>query len=499
MHTETRRVSENTITELRTQGEKLLGALNEELYLNLSGLKHESDTEGIFNAHRDFGDPELFKSMNEESQSAGVEKVSTILLSGFLAEVFIKCGAAGLSDKILTLEATRELSIGKKRIPYRSAMPEILREPGKQKRDGIERHRAGVVEELNPVFREKLYIEAGCSESLGFASYVELREHTGGAGIRALSEEAKLFIRDTEYISKEMLDWFFMKRMGFPSKDATACDTAYMLNSFELGRAFPKTEYTLCAARLLDDAGLTNSADVTVDEVKRSGKAFGGLFFLIDPPLRMAVSILPAGGGPVNYESYLGTMGSALSYAFTDREEDFELRYLRDSGQTEIFSELFKNLIFERRWLKRYLGIDEDSDFYRFLYLRRLIAAREDAGRLVYEVKLYGNEDVNGLQAIYKEIMEEALLCEVNEWDFLNIREPLTSAGRFRARLIEPSLRKYLQENFDEEWWRVEDAGSYLKGIWCKGGNLQFCDIAETVGFQGSASELKETFERELG
>jgi hypothetical protein len=196
---------------------------------------------------------------------------------------------------------------------------------------------------------------------------------------------------------------------------------------------------------------------------------------------------------------YLGALGSALSYAFTEGDDDFEYRCLRDRAQTEIYSELFTNLIYERSWLKRYLGIDEDMDFYKFLFLRRLMKAREDAGRLIYGQRLYGGGDVNSLPDTYKEIMEEALQCEVNERDFLNTREPLLSYSRFKARLIAPSLRNYLRENYDEEWWRLPEAGGYLRSIWSKGGRYTSRDIAESTGYDGSTALIKETFERELG
>jgi hypothetical protein len=490
-------VSENTIISLRKKGENLHSSLQRELYSNLTGLKREPEIEKIFKSEREFCDPALFKSINETPASEE-EKTGVMLMSQFLADFFINCGAAHLTDRILAFETTKELRIGKKRIPYRSAQTKTLNEHKKQKRDEIERHRTEVLEELNPYLGEKLYLTGGTSETLDFTSYAALKEHIEGDSIGALSEEAKLFIRDTEYIAKEMLEWFLMRRMGFPLEDAAYYDAAFMFNSFELGGAFKKDGYTRSAARMLDDSGLTNSADVKVESAKRAGKAPGGLFFPIAPPLEMAVSIFPA-GGPADYESYLGALGSALSYAFTEGDDDFEYRCLRDRAQTEIYSELFTNLIYERSWLKRYLGIDEDMDFYKFLFLRRLMKAREDAGRLIYGQRLYGGGDVNSLPDTYKEIMEEALQCEVNERDFLNTREPLLSYSRFKARLIAPSLRNYLRENYDEEWWRLPEAGGYLRSIWSKGGRYTSRDIAESTGYDGSTALIKETFERELG
>jgi hypothetical protein len=282
-------VSENTIISLRKKGENLHSSLQRELYSNLTGLKREPEIEKIFKSEREFCDPALFKSINETPASEE-EKTGVMLMSQFLADFFINCGAAHLTDRILAFETTKELRIGKKRIPYRSAQTKTLNEHKKQKRDEIERHRTEVLEELNPYLGEKLYLTGGTSETLDFTSYAALKEHIEGDSIGALSEEAKLFIRDTEYIAKEMLEWFLMRRMGFPLEDAAYYDAAFMFNSFELGGAFKKDGYTRSAARMLDDSGLTNSADVKVESAKRAGKAPGGLFFPIAPPLEMAVS-----------------------------------------------------------------------------------------------------------------------------------------------------------------------------------------------------------------
>lgn len=493
-------MSEDTLTQIRTQGERLFSSLEREFYSNLRGLSKKSSLEDIYNSHREFGEPGLFKSINglltaEDGNNAGLK-----LLSAFLAETFVMSRASSLTDRVLSLESSSVLKIGKKRIPYRSATQNILNEPNKQKRDEIQNHRTEAQEKLIPYLLEILYVTAGASESLGYSNYSELKEYADGVDITSLSNEAKLFIRDTDYISKEMLDWFFTRRMGFPLKDSNSADVAFMLNSFELKAAYSEKDYTVCAAKVLDDSGLVNSTHVSVDSEKRKGKAPGGIFFPILPPFEMAVSIFPA-GGPADYEYYFGALGRALSYAFTDRGDDFEYRCLRDPVQTEIFSELFKNLIFERKWLDRYIDFERGEDFYKLLFLRRLMCAREEARRLIYEVALYSGESIDNLQDTYKEIMEEALHTRVSGLDFLtteDIREPLRSVSRFKACLIEPCLSKRLRETYDEEWWREKDAGVELKNIWSEGGRYRSDEVSGTSGFDGTAAELRRVFEREL-
>jgi hypothetical protein len=494
-------MSKDTLAQIRTQGERLFSALQREFYSNLTGLHKKSRIEEIFNSHREFGEPELFESINEQVKAENESETGLKLLRAFLADMFIMSRVSPRIDKILSLEARSVLKIGKKRIPYRSALQKILNEPKKQKRDEILSHRTEVQEKLIPHLLEMRYETAGASENLGYSSYSGLMDYTAGTDITVLSQVAKLFIRDTDYISKEMLEWFFMKHMEFPLKDSTWADVAFMLNSFDLKAAYSENDYTVCAAKVLDDSGLVNSSDVSVDSEKRKGKSFGSYLFPTSPPHEMSVSIFPA-GGPYDYEAYLSALGSALSYAFTDRDEDFEYRCLRDPSLTKTFSEVFQNLVYERKWLDRYIDYDQGDDFFKLLFLRRLMYTRLAAGRLLYEGLLYSGESIDSLPDIYKEIMEQALHTRVSGRDFLtpeDIREPMLSVSRFKALLIEPYLSKHLQETYDEQWWRVKDAGTELKNIWSEGGRCRLEEISETSGFDGTAAELRGIFERELG
>ena len=399
------------------------------------------------------------------------------------------------------IEKTLELKIDEKKIPYRSAYVKSLSKSKKRKRDEIESYREKALEELIPHYSERLYLTLAASEELGFSNLIELKQHTSLSGIKALTDEAEKFLHDTEYVSREMLEWLFMKDMELPLKDASEGDLNFLLSSFELKAGFPKKDYTVPAARVLDDSGLVNSSAVNAESGKRAGKAPGSFLFLTSPPAEMAVSIFPE-GGPGDYENYLSALGGALSFVFTDQDESFEHRFLRDPVNTELFSELFKGLVYEPTWHERYIDFERSEDFFKLLNLRRLMQARFAAGRAVYEAALYSGESEENLKAMYKEVMEKALHTQVSEGDYLlepDIRKPMQSIAKLRSLMMEPYLSKYLKERYDEEWWRVGDAGSELKGIWSRGGRESSADIASLVGFNNASDELRSVFERELG
>ena len=496
-------MSEDTLIQIRTDGEKLLSSLERYYYSNFTGLSKKAGVQGIFGSYEEFTDTGLFISINEkissDTESGSVPRL--MLLRSFLGDMYVLSRVSELTDKILTLESKLTLNLGEEKIPFRSSPVAILNETKKKKRDEIDASREIAQAELAQHYSERLYLTLAASEELGFSDYGELMEHIDRRGMAALTDEANKFLRDTEYVSKEMLEWFFMKHMELPLKDASHSDIAYLLNSFELKGGFPDKDYTISAARVLDDSGLVNSSDVKAESGKRAGKAQGSFLFLTLPPGEMAVSIYPA-GGPEDYEGYLGSLGSALAFAFTEKDDDFEYRYLRNPDHTEIFSELFKNLVCEQKWLDRYIDCERGDDFYKLLYLRRLMRARLTAGRVIYERSLYSGEDRESLKALFKEIMDGALHAAVPEGDFLSeadIRKPMHSPADFKSLLLEPSLSNYLKERHDEEWWRVPEAGSELKNLWSVGGRVGLEDISGLTGFDGTADELRSVFERELG
>ena len=493
-------MSTETITYIRKEGERLFSALETELFTNLSGLSKKSGIQEIFNSYREFGESELFDSINEKAIKKDEKDCALNLLRAFLARTYTLSRSASHTDKLLSLEASLAIKIGKRKIPFRSALQKILNEPKKKKRDDILTHGSLALKELIPLLREIHYTISSASENLGFSNYKELTERACGIDIEKQTNVARAFIRDTEYVSREMLEWFFMKLMEIPLKDATSADLAFMLNSFDLEGGFSEKDYKVPAAMTLDDSGLVNRASVTADTEKRGSKAPGGLLFLTSPPQGMEVSIYPA-RGPYDYESYLSALGRALCYAFTQRDEHFEDKFLRDPSQTGTFSELFQNLMYERKWLDRYIDYERGSDFYKLLYLRRLMQVRSIAARTIYEELLYSGESAEDLTDSYKEITGKALHTQVDENNYLrivDIREQVSSPGRFRGCLIEPCLSKYLSESYDEEWWRVREAGEYLKNIWKEGAKYDSNDLASTTGFDGSASLLLKVFEREL-
>ncbi|HLE25537.1 MAG TPA: hypothetical protein VI935_07795, partial [Thermodesulfobacteriota bacterium] len=223
-------MNRDLIGEIRQYGERLLRELNEELYRNLAGLKKESNISPIYKSYQDLLDPGVFFSINSVSPKYNEEERGIKLLRGFLAKSIIERKTSTLKDKILTIETRAEIPLGSRGISYRSASAEIKREPRREIREEIDEKRCGIALKLNPLFLEALYTTHKTSSELGFL-YTNLCDEIEGLNLNQLETNARLFLKDTEYIYRDLLKWFLLKRMELKLQDAKKHDLDFLFNS----------------------------------------------------------------------------------------------------------------------------------------------------------------------------------------------------------------------------------------------------------------------------
>ncbi|MGH7849214.1 MAG: hypothetical protein ACREOP_02840, partial [Thermodesulfobacteriota bacterium] len=232
----------DTVRFIRSEGVRLLTDLNRELFLNFSGRKIETRITDIYGSRREFLEPELYLSYTEPASGDEEDRARHRLISSFLAGAFLGGKSSGPTDRILALEAGLQFRAGGRSLTIRSAKAALFSEPKKHKRDEIAIGNPEVLSGLNNLCRRKLGIMTECSESLGFGSYGELLDAVSGTGIARLAEEAKKFLADTDYIARDMIGWYFMKKMELPLKDASIYDMTYLFNSAELKGYFTKID-----------------------------------------------------------------------------------------------------------------------------------------------------------------------------------------------------------------------------------------------------------------
>jgi hypothetical protein len=476
-------MARDTILEIRKDGEQFLKSLNQEIYRNLAGLKKGSNLKAIYEAHPTLGDPSVFFSVKDISPKDEEEEKGLKLILSLLARSVIEGKTAKLRDEILAIETRDEIVLDYKTIPYRAALAEIKREPKRTRREEIEKKRREIVLGLEPLFLELFETTHNAASELGF-SYINLCDEIEELNLNQLEEKARLFLKDTEYVYRDLLQWFLSKRMELKLKDVKWHDLYYLFNSFELKSEFPKMDLKALARKCLDEMGINVGESIKVDLSNRKGKTSRALCIPIEVPQNIMLLVYSV-GGVEDYESFFYTLGIALLYGSRNPEDEFEFRRLIESASGEIFGVLFRNLLLQPKWLRRYLKLDTSSDFLRFLYLKQLMMVRYCSGKLVYEILLHKDEDFKSKSDYYRQILKEATFSEHSESDYLNTVDPFFhTASYLKGCTIEAGLRWYLRENFDEEWWRKKEAGDFICKMWKEGGRVTSQEISKRARFE---------------
>lgn len=471
------------ILEIRNDGERFIKALNQELYRNLAGLKEEANLKAIYKAHPIFGDPDVFFSVRDIPPEDGEEEKGLKLILSFLARSMIEGKTAKLRDEILRTEAREEIRLDYKTIPYRSAWPEIKREAKRARREDIDGKSRRKKLKLEPLFLKALDIAHGVSSELGF-SYINLCGEIEGIDLGEVEETALLFLKDTEYAYRDLLKWFLLKRMELKLKDAKWHDLSHLFNSFELKSEFPKMDLKALAGKCLDEMGIDIGESIKEDLSDRKGKTSGPFCIPIEVPQNIVLSVYPI-GGVEDYEAFFHTLGFALIYRHRNPEDEFEFKRLAESVSKQVFGFLFRNLLLQPKWLRRYLKLDPGSDFLKFLYLKQLMTIRYHSGKLIYELLLHKDEDFRSKSDFYKQTLKEATLSDHSRADYLdNFDLFFHTASYLRGCVIEAELRWYLREKFDEEWWREKEAGDFIRKMWKEGGRTTSQEISKRAGFE---------------
>ncbi len=491
-------MSTEAIRLVRKEGKDVCQALRKEFYLNFSGQKSKTKIKEIFKSSRDLIEPEVFQSLREDTSEAAQDANGTRLMAAFVAGAILLSKSAQIVDNLLEAQASSEFTIDKTRVPFRESIKLFLTKSKERQAKKIQENRGSVLTKLNEFYlRQYAYLQKD-SHDLGFSNYLDLREFTDSLKSLELAEKAKELIRDTEYISKELLSWFMHKKMDLKLKDAGAHNLFFLLNSFELKDSFPKLNTHKIAQSILDETGINLPATLMFDTEKRRGHITGSIPYIIEPGARMLISTNLT-RTVSDYESFLESFGYCLCYGFTNMDDYFEYTHLRENSFLSTFSALIKGLVYEPAWLKKHLKIEADNDFMKFLYLRRLMETRILCAKVIYEVALYQRQDDK--KEMYREIMEIATHCKAPSQDYLfDIQPHLDSLDEFKGSLVQTILRAYLINNYDEQWWRNKETSDLLIKIWETGGRTSTNMLSQEYELgEHEITYLLKTFEEILG
>jgi hypothetical protein len=147
-------------------------------------------------------------------------------------------------------------------------------------------------------------------------------------------------------------------------------------------------------------------------------------------------------------------------------------RLAGDRAVAEGYEILFGELVGEPSWVAERTGMPETElpGWLDFAAFRRLHRLRLETAMLLYELRLYREEDPGIARAYFAGVVGLLTGVLMPDAGFLApSMAPLSSARRLRAEVLAACLGDLLRHRHGASWWREQGAAETLRRAWSRG------------------------------
>ena len=124
-----------------------------------------------------------------------------------------------------------------------------------------------------------------------------------------------------------------------------------------------------------------------------------------------------------------------------------------------------------------------------------LYVVRRYAGKLLYELELHGDVELESMRRHYVELLADATKIEPSPTDYLaDVDEGFYCTCYLRAWAFHTQIESYLREELGRSWFTRPEAGSLLRELWAEGQRLTAAELLDQVA--GAKLELAAVGER---
>ncbi len=475
------------IPKLREDVEPFQCELMEEFYKNFAGLKDEMSTVGIYERFGHLFSEDAIsvvaKAIDESSEAEDTRRLK--YLRTFSTMGYVDNAIKTFTDRANTFEAQAEVEADGEKIPYRFVPVKLRNEPDPKKRRSLFDAKLAVTEDLNKILLERMATVHDLSAVLGFKNYRDLCSTLKGIDYRALEDQMDELVKRTDSLYTASMDDLLKKRAGLALTEAWSFDIPFAFRGEEFDKHFTKADlvdkfYETLRGMGIDPGAYTNIHVDIEDRPKKSPRAFCAP---VKVPDDIRLVIRPTGGWR-DYDAFFHEGGHAWHFGSIKPGLAPEYRYLGDNSVTEAFAFLFNYLPSNPLWLKKVLGMEAPEEYVRFTMVNKLMFLRRYSSKLTYELKLHSAKVSNEFEGVYKTCLQKALRFKHTEKHYLeDVDDAFYCAEYLRAWILEGQIRAALEEQFGEDWFLKEKAGTFLRELWSYGQKFTADELVKTIGY----------------
>ena len=128
---------------------------------------------------------------------------------------------------------------------------------------------------------------------------------------------------------------------------------------------------------------------------------------------------------------------------------------------------LFEHLVDDPAWLSRRLDFARPEDFAEESAVSLLYVVRRYAGKLLYELELHGDVELESMRARYVELVGDATKIEPSATDFLaDVDEGFYCTCYLRAWAFHTQIESLRRPERGRAWVTRPGAGSLRRELW---------------------------------
>lgn len=464
--------------------EKFSQQVDEEYYLNWSGLKEEMDLSSIYDRYRHLFDMSLVEDLRtRREQMSGEEARRLRYLYAALATEYMKDKVKGYTDEKESMEAKKTIEVEGEKIPFRFATVKLVNEDDRTRRKEIWDAKNKVIEEINVVLEKRIDELHRQAKSLGYTNYTNMFRDTKKLDFESLMDAVNRFNVQTKSLYEDNMTELLSK-IGVSLEEAEKHDVAYLLRAKDYDKFFKKERTVDTLKRTLKHMGfvLEEQKNIHIDVEEREKKSPRAFCAPIVVPDRIMLVTMPT-GGVSDYQSLFHEAGHAEHHAWTERDLAMEYKYLGDVSVSETYAFTLEYLTADRNWLKRNISMEDIDPYIHFSYLVKMFFVRRYGAKLRYELSLH-TKGRKGMDEVYSKTLEDALTYRHPPSHYLSdLDDGFYCAQYLRAWIFESQLKEKLREEYGDEWFMKPEAGNFLKGLWEYGQKYDVVELAKKSGF----------------
>jgi hypothetical protein len=401
---------------------------------------------------------------------------------------------ASLGDMLKFYAERGRMIIGPNKIPALEVVPWLQAQPDFDKREEMRKENTIFLKVIiNPMLLGILELSVRTvTERFGFANYASFSETKKQVNFDEQAKVFQQFLADTADTYRQRIKPWVEEKIGRPFENLSRYHALYLLRIGRFDDYCPVSRLREIVGTTFSGLGFDPWArpDIGIDVSEYPSKNPNGMCVGVEIPGEVYILMKPV-GGLIDAETLLHETGHAFFLSSFDPSLPMEFRRLyRSPALDETFAFLFMNLVENSAWLTGVLGLTEAEaqTAVSLFRTKRLCLIRRYIGKFLAEKELHETGDLKNSEP-YCRNLHAATGFDYEPQGYLADMEPDFYAFDYLTAWSGAHvLGQCLERSFGLEWFRRQEAGSFLREV-AAGGRRD--DVATVLSrFCGEAPRL---------